>query len=114
VGGPFAARISRFCKSDAGELDNAWTANANGTVNALLVDGDDLFVGVSFSNLGWQSKFSFGKVGTAALAVVASFNPVNNEASVNTFALAKSLDGNLLVRGSLTRIGGQFRCYAAN
>lgn len=113
VGGLARQNLAKVSSTGAGSVDSAWIANTNSTVLSLLVDGNDLFVGGSFSQLVGQSRFGLGKVSVAAPVALASFNPANNETTIQNYALAKALDGNLLIGGNFIRAGGQFRSFAA-
>lgn len=111
MGGTARTNVARVSATGTGSLDTGWTANANSTVRALLVDGSSVFIGGSFTTLGGTARRGLGKVNASAPATLQSFD-VGTDA-LTTFALGKAQDGGLLVGGSMSRIGGVFRSNAA-
>jgi len=89
--------IARF--STSGTFDNTWTPNAAGgnTINTILVDGTDVYVGGSFSQLGGASRNNIGKLSTLSNTADATWNPN-----------ADNIVRELLKVGSDIYIGGAF------
>ncbi|MDX2284814.1 MAG: T9SS type A sorting domain-containing protein [Bacteroidia bacterium] len=117
VGGSFTQiggqSVSRVAAIDAttGQLLPDWTSNPaapNSTVYALLLDGSDLYVGGSFTQLGGQPRNYLGAV-DAATGALRTFNPAPNS---TVYAMQK-IGTALYIGGSFSQIASQNRNYLA-
>jgi hypothetical protein len=104
VGGDFwlAGTVPRpnLARMDpAGALDPTWATAADGSINALALDGSDLFVGGAFVHIGGQLRHGLAKVDTSGTDLVDSkWRPgLSPSASVNALGVEGQ---NLYVAGS--------------
>jgi hypothetical protein len=116
VGGQARNGLARVSTTGTGAVDPTWNPNAgaNTRINALVLSGNDLYVGGDFTSIGGQTRNSLAKVATSGSgAVDATWDPnVANTLGgahkplINTLALAGP---SLYVGGTFTSIGGQAR-----
>ncbi|VAW69395.1 hypothetical protein MNBD_GAMMA10-771 [hydrothermal vent metagenome] len=87
-----------------------WNPNVeDGSVNALAVSGNTLYVGGSFTTIGSVERNSLAAINTANASVRPRWNP-STDNEVNTLAVI----GNVVyVGGEFTRIGGEARNHLA-
>ena len=85
------------------EISTAFAPNPNGPVNVLLPtgDGETVYVGGSFANIGGVARTNLVKVRVSDGAVVTAFNPGNVAGQVKDLRLS---NGRLWVAGSFTHI----------
>jgi putative pyrroloquinoline-quinone binding quinoprotein/dockerin type I repeat protein len=88
-----------------GTLDLTWNPPIpNNTVSALVVSGNTVYVGGSFSSIGGQTRNSIGAL-DATTGALTAWNP---NANIGVFALAVS-NNIVYAGGGFTTIGGQSR-----
>jgi hypothetical protein len=109
VNGQPRSRLARVSLSGSGALDPLWNPAPDGRVNSLLINGLDLFVGGTFTNIGGQARLGVAKLSALGTG---SADPLWNPGiqSIVPFAsgvAALALDGeNLFVGGDFNGIGG--------
>ena len=90
-----------------------WNPNADNTVYALAVSGDGniVYAGGGFSNIGVKSRNNIAAISTSDGIAVDTWNPdaSNSSGSCHVYALALSGDGKVYAGGSFTTIGGSPR-----
>ncbi|OFZ82838.1 MAG: hypothetical protein A2583_01560, partial [Bdellovibrionales bacterium RIFOXYD1_FULL_53_11] len=87
---------------------NTFTANANGSVRALALDGTTLYAGGLFTQINSSTRNYIAAVDTST-GDVTSWNPSANS---TVFALSVDSNSNVYAGGSFTQLGGQTRYYA--
>jgi hypothetical protein len=108
IGGQLVAnRIARLNSLADNNSADSWNPNANGSVNALALDGTVVYVGGDFTDIGGQ-----GRNGIARLDTLTDTNQADgwNPDATGGSVYALTLDGtDLYAGGSFTSIGGQAR-----
>jgi hypothetical protein len=110
VNGAPAAHLVRLLSD--GTTDTAFTATANGPVQALALVGSRLFVGGQFSTIASTPRTDLAELDAATGAAAAGFNlplsgPVGNGGYMGVHALRVSPDGTrLLVAHTAQFVGG--------
>jgi uncharacterized delta-60 repeat protein len=101
VSGDPVANLTRL-NSD-GTVDTSFTANADGTVNAITFESSGVaLVGGSFAHVGGQARANLAELNSDG-TLNATFNP-GASGPVNAFAL--QANGQIVVGGSFTSVGG--------
>ncbi len=98
---------------DTGALNSTWSILVNGEVTAITVDANDnLYLGGLFGKVGGQTRRYLAKVSSldgGQLDPTWNPAPANTEGTVRIYSLSLDSQGNLIVGGSFTSIGGQNR-----
>ncbi len=105
AGGPMQARNNIAALDANGQL-TAWNPNANGAVNALLVNGGTVYAGGAFTSIGRQGRNRMAAL-SAATGAATGWNP-----NANNTVRALALDATattIYAGGAFTNIGGQAR-----
>lgn len=88
-----------------GTLDSSWNPNLDGTVEALAVSGNWVYVGGWFGNVGAVSRSSLAKINVGDGSLDASWNP-----GTGHIVDAIAIDGSdVYIGGSFTTLGGVSR-----
>ncbi|MDN5856014.1 MAG: hypothetical protein L0K86_24875 [Actinomycetia bacterium] len=95
---------------DSGDLVRSFRVNANGTVRALVTDGDTIWVGGNFRWIGGHHHVRLASLDPETGAVSAQFSP---SASKNVFALDLRA-GRLFIGGNFTSLSGTHRNRAGS
>jgi hypothetical protein len=96
-------RIAAIETADPGNAILTWNPNANGTVNALVVDGSTVYAGGSFMSIGADTRNRIAAI-SSTTGVATSWNPNATTGAVNA----------LVVDGSTVYVGGSFTTIGAN
>jgi hypothetical protein len=86
-----------------------WNPNANGTVQSIVLSGDTVYLGGSFTKVGGKGHARVAAVDDNLGAPVATFKPTGN-AAVMTLQVS---GGSLLAGGSFTTMDGAPASYLA-
>jgi len=105
VGSSARNRIAHILPS--GVEDPAFSPNADGNINTLVLRGSTLYASGSFNVIGGQTRHFLAALSAVDGSVLSAFDPNPNSAVA---AMVLSSDGSTLyVGGSFTTIGGQSR-----
>lgn len=112
AGGQPRARIARF-KADGG-LDASFDPGTDGIVSTMLVQPDaKVVLGGWFTQVHGQARARIARV-NADGSLDAGFSPVvSHSASAAVFAVARQVDGKLLIGGQFNTVNGQARDFLA-
>ena len=116
VGGDFTTLGGQSCNylgrlNAEGTLDSTFNPGANNLVSSLAVQANGkILLGGGFTTLGGQTRNRLGRL-NADGTVDMGFNPGASGDSYHTYvySLALQADGEILVGGSFTTLGGQTR-----
>jgi hypothetical protein len=105
--GEYSESLSYIARLDntTGAVDLTWNPNANNSISAMEIIGNDIYVGGSFTTIGGQSRNRIAKLNNTTGAADVTWNP---NASDIVYAIAMS-GSDIYAGGSFTTIGGQSR-----
>ncbi|MCW7481333.1 hypothetical protein [Leptospira kanakyensis] len=98
----FLAAVNRI----SGNLDTAWIANADGTVESIIADTDGIFVAGQFLNINGSGIARLSKISYDTGTPNPSFSPNISAGAVRTIAIGKDASNNKVVYagGSFTAV----------
>lgn len=94
-----AANVAVFVPA-TGQFDLSWSGSTDGTVNAVAVDGDRVYLGGAFTSVDGQTRRKLAALDVATGELVDGWSPKPNR-SVSTVA---AFDGHVYVGGPFTSI----------
>jgi hypothetical protein len=111
IGGSPRRYLAKIPGIGAGVIDGNWTPPPSSVVEALAVQGPDLYVGGNFTAIGNTTRNFIAKLSTSDPSVVDStWNP---DADGGVYAIAAAPTGDVVAGGSFASIGGQTRLGVA-
>lgn len=106
IGGQFRNRIARLDATNG--LADSFNPGANEVVRTIVVQTNGMIlVGGGFANIGGTNRSRIARLDPVS-GLADSFNP-NADSFGSVYSIVFQSDGKLLVGGTFTNIGGQFR-----
>lgn len=110
IGGQFRNRIARLDPTNG--LADSFNPSANEVVRTIVVQTNGMIlVGGGFGNIGGANRSRIARLDPVS-GLADSFNP-SADSFGSVYTILQQTDGKILVGGTFTNIGGEFRNYVA-